>query len=96
MLLVGKKNPEPPNEIIRPDWLYIIEIVHFLLQGYAIENNKLFLLLKTISVKVQAPRKECVTENCFLYFSTKTYVEGTQRNSLDETVLLSTQNTCLN
>ena len=32
----------------------------------------------------------------FSYFSTKTYVVGTQRNRLNETVLLSTQNTCLN
>ena len=30
------------------------------------------------------------------YFSTKTYVVGTQKNRLNETVLLSTQNTCLN
>ena len=35
-----------------------------------------------------------VIENCFSYFSTKTYVVGTQKNRLDETVLLSTQNTC--
>ena len=34
--------------------------------------------------------------NLFSYFSTKTYVVGTQKNRLDETVLLSTQNTCLN
>ena len=34
--------------------------------------------------------------NYFLYFSSKTYVVGTQKNCLDETVLLSTQNTCLN
>ena len=32
----------------------------------------------------------------FLYFSSKTYVVGTQKNSLNQTVLLSTQNTCLN
>ena len=32
----------------------------------------------------------------FSYFSTKTYVVGTQKNSLNETVLLSTQNACLN
>ena len=31
----------------------------------------------------------------FSYFSTKTYVVGTQKNRLDETVLLSTQNTRL-
>ena len=35
-------------------------------------------------------------ENYFLYFSSKTYVVGTQKNRLNETVLLSTQNTCLN
>ena len=33
-----------------------------------------------------------VTENNFCYFSTKTYVVGTQKNHLNETVLLSTQN----
>ena len=39
----------------------------------------------------QAPRSECTTENLFSYFSTKTYVVGTQKNRLNETVLLSTQ-----
>ena len=38
---------------------------------------------------IQAP-----TENYFSYFSTKTYVVGTQNNRLNETVLLSTHNTC--
>ena len=32
----------------------------------------------------------------FSYFSTRTYAVGTQENRLNETVLLSTQNTCLN
>ena len=36
------------------------------------------------------------TENYFCYFSTETYVVGTQKNCLDEMILLSTQNTCLN
>ena len=31
----------------------------------------------------------------FSYFSTKTYGVGTQKNRLNETVLLSTQNMCL-
>ena len=39
-------------------------------------------------------RKECVIEN-YLYFSTKTCVVSTQKNRLNETVLLSTQNICL-
>ena len=39
----------------------------------------------------QASRKECVLETYFLYFSSKTYVVGTQKNRLNETVLLSTK-----
>ena len=35
---------------------------------------------------------ECVSKNWFSYFSTKAYVVGTQKNRLNETVLLSTQN----
>ena len=37
-----------------------------------------------------------VTENYFSYFSTKTYVVGTQKNRLNDTVVLSAQNRCLN
>ena len=33
-------------------------------------------------------------KNEFSYFSTETYVVGTQKNRLNETVLLITQNTC--
>ena len=42
----------------------------------------------------KAPRHECVTENSFSYFLTKTDVVGTQKNHLIEMVLLSTQNNC--
>ena len=38
--------------------------------------------------------KECVIES-FFYFSTKIYVVGTEKNNLNEMVLLSTQKTCL-
>ena len=37
-----------------------------------------------------------VIKNHFPYFSTKTYVVGTQKNCLNEKVLLNTQNKCLN
>ena len=40
--------------------------------------------------------RNCVIENYFSYFSTKTYVVGAQKNRLDETVLSSTLNKCLN
>ena len=36
--------------------------------------------------------EECVTKIYFSYFSTKPYGVGTQKNRLNETVLLSTQN----
>ena len=35
-----------------------------------------------------------VQQNKFSYFSAKTYVVGTQKNRLNETALLSTQNVC--
>ena len=35
---------------------------------------------------------ECVTEKQFSYFSNETYVVGTQKNRLNEMVLLRTQN----
>ena len=37
---------------------------------------------------------ECITKIYFSYFSTKTYVVGTQKNRLNETVLESIQNIC--
>ena len=40
------------------------------------------------------PDSEAI-KNLFSYSSTKTHVVGTQKNRLIETVLLSTQNTCL-
>ena len=35
-----------------------------------------------------------VSTEFFFYFSTKTYVVGTPKNRLNETVLFSTQNIC--
>ena len=42
------------------------------------------------------PDKSALLKIIFSYFSTKTYVVGTQKNRLNETVLLSTQNLWLN
>ena len=38
---------------------------------------------------------ECVTEKQFSYFSTKTYVVGTQKNRLNETGFFSIKNIIL-
>ena len=37
------------------------------------------------------PLAKCLPKNKFSYFSNKTYVVGTQKNRLNDTVLLSTQ-----
>ena len=56
----------------------------------------------TVTVRVsmqyqvsEASKYDCI-KNQFCYFSTKTYVVGTQKNRLNETILLSTQNICYN
>ena len=54
-------------------------------------NIENFCPLRNRPQHEQAFSKECVTENYFLYFSSKTYVVGTQKNRLNETVLLSTK-----
>ena len=40
--------------------------------------------------------KRAYPKKIFSYFSTKTYVVGTQKNRLNETILLSTHNICKN
>ena len=42
------------------------------------------------------PEKRAHLKIIFSYLSTKTYVVGVQKNRLNETVLLSTHNICLN
>ena len=42
------------------------------------------------------PVKGAQSKYFLIYFSTKTYVVGTLKNRLNETVLLSTLNLCLN
>ena len=56
-------------------------------------------MLKLMDKKVITiilPKILFILENYFLYFSSKTYAVtvGTQKNRLNETVLLSTQNIC--
>ena len=68
------------------------------MQAEALIKTADFTLAKRDSIKndYQNPRKGWVTKNYFSYFLSETYVVGTQKNRLNETVLLSTQNTCLN
>ena len=50
----------------------------------------------SLTVKVHAPQIRVeIWKIFFSYFSTKTYVVGTQKNRLNETVLFSTQNNVL-
>ena len=55
-------------------------------------SNHLRNLITAIIVKFQIRQPISGPQiRCFSYFSTKTYVVGTQKNRLNETVLLSTQ-----
>ena len=55
-----------------------------------------FAAKKELQMFQKTSRQMYVTENYFSHFSTKTFVVGTQKNRLDETVLLGTQNICFN
>ena len=60
-------------------------------QGHSLYDlGDVLLATHTVSPLV----KGAYQKNIFFYFSTKTYVVGTQKNRLNETVLLSTQNIC--
>ena len=54
-----------------------------------------YLIRCPITIQVR-PLVKSVTKNKLSCFSTKTYIVGTQKNRLDETVLLSTHIICLN
>ena len=60
------------------------------------ESNQTNKQNQTLTGYLKAFRKECVSKNEFSYFCTKTYVVGTQKNHLNETLLLSTQKKCFN
>ena len=63
-------------------------------KNYGLENIHNFMLKISVNLKLCVVRSK--KKIIFFYFSTKTYVVGTLKNCLNETVLLSTQNTCLN
>ena len=62
------------------------------------ENKKAYEITWHVKsfTKKSRPSDKCVMENDLFYFSTNTYVVGTQKKRLNEKVLLSTQNKCLN
>ena len=71
---------------LKPNSKIIIDILQHILLGQKGHRT---------DVK-QAFSQECVPKKKKFYFSTKTYVVDTQKNCLNETVLLSTQNICYN
>ena len=55
-------------------------------------NIDFFPSLCRVSVYSKILQQALIDKSGFFYFSTKTYFVGTQKNRLNETVLLSTQN----
>ena len=62
----------------------------------AISSGQAVVVQSVVCFVEEASRLEYVIKHYFSCFSTKTYVVGTQKNHLNEMVLLSTQNLCLN
>ena len=65
-------------------------------QHVLVENYENKFSISHSSLEVSGLQIRVHIGNYFLNFSSETYVVGTQKNRLNETVLLSTQNTCLN
>ena len=81
----------------------MLSLLHDIPQFLILLLEELFLIFnQMLSIRAygrhawgRPPDKSAYWINYFLYFSSKTYVVGTQKNGLNETVLLSTKNTCL-
>ena len=69
---------------------------HISFMNKAIQPYKCTCSYKRTLNTLTGPQIRVRNWKSFSYFSTKTYVVGTQKNRLNETVLLRTQNTCLN
>ena len=93
-IALDKRSFTAPNFccfLIKILWLPLVKVFQIL------PEFRIFsLTFQRKKVRLTGPQIRERNEKYFSYFSTKTYVVGTQKNRLNETVLLSTQNTCLN
>ena len=64
---------------------------HFVTSSSDNQNRKRKMF---ITSNISGLKLRVCNEDLISYFSTKTYVVGTQKNCLNETILLSTQNIC--
>ena len=64
-------------------------------KGYQQWTSRCYRQQGKSSERAKPPDKNAYLKIIFSYFMTKTYVVGTQKNRLNETFLLSTQNTCV-
>ena len=69
-----------PNNMLCPIWVQIV------CKGYQLTMK---YPGSEVTVAIRPLVKSVYQKNCFSYFSTKKYVVGTQKNHLNETVLLS-------
>ena len=66
---------------------YIMEAINYCTEDKLLNDD-------TLHVAVVRPLVKSVIKKLIFLFLIKTYVDGTQKNRLNETILLSTQNTC--
>ena len=64
---------------------------------FKLMDKKIITILRSKNVLPTTVEDSCILIGVlFSYFSIKTYVVGSQKNNFNETILLSTQNTCYN
>ena len=84
---VGTQTPSPSCQK-RMDFNDVLNSQRF--QPYSYSNGKSYIFFEYIrdphSKHIQASRYDCVIENYFSYSTAKTYVVGTQKKRLNETV----------
>ena len=66
-------------------YIYHMTLKFFLNHVFDIKGRNFDILLKYVNSLLLKLTGLCVTEKQFSYFSTKTYVVGTQKNRLNET-----------
>ena len=86
-------------------WMLLLQVeyVHMLNATMCATTRTICVILENYQTGLPSKQMESLPQNpermhywTFFNFSTKSNVVGTQKNRLNETILLSTQNICLN
>ena len=95
-LIIGNTMTQWWNALLEIKRSQVLSLIAGIVFTCVFEQGTLSSLLSTECHPENCPTTTIVDDFFFSYYSTKTYVVGTQKNPLIETVLLSIQNKCKN